>query len=279
MSSYPLQVYFIGFLLISFIFVLDLHSYFVEKEHEKHWSTFCLAVLPILQATKINIYDLTTWLLKNSNQAILFVVDEISKISRIHDLIVRIFVDLLVSNRGKFMIFFTALNKDYVKTPDLINHETTSGRAILPVILKPRPLKQIEQLFESKLLEFQQHQDLLRVMISFCNNHMRTCEALYKALSDPHVGAVQILNETLSNLKRLQTDIPQVNEEDMKIAILSEYVDRNDKMKSEPIRTYQEGIELGYFYNADDLNKKFIPRLTPFALFWVLNYFLICVSY
>ena len=243
----------------------------MEENHAQQWSNFCNAVLPILQATKIGIYDLTTWLLKISNQAILFVVDEISKIPRIHDNILKIFLDLLVSNRGKLMIFFTALNKDYIK----INNETASGRAILPVILKPRPFKQIEEMFENKFSSFQQHEDLLRVMISFCNKHMRTCEALYKALSDPHVGAVQILNMTLANLKVLQQDIPEVNEDDMKIAILAEYVDKSDKMKSKPELTYQKGIEMGYFYNADNLETTFIPRLTPFALFWVLNYFLI----
>ena len=232
---------------------------------------------------KINLDETFNFLWQiSNNRPILLLIDEIGKAK--YAALMPSLNQLRSATPQKFLPFYSALNPNYL-TETLTSKpmETRvvssngSSRPIWFVPLFRRHIEDVEPLFRnviSKQSPDKQDRHLKRY-IAFCNGHMRTLQALYNVLSsNPNANMEfhSIAQQTMFNLQRLGGEIPIVNAEDAKTAILGKEVNKNDLISSFSNTTYLDAIVRGYFFNSeDDLANQstFVPKLTPFALYWV----------
>ena len=213
------------------------------------------------------------WEISN-NRPILLLVDEIGRAK--HKILVPKLHSLRESYHDKFFVFYSALNPEYLG----IDGTTISTRAIFFVPLYRRTFKSVKSHFDQFIQEKGQQLDdndsrLLERCVSFCNGHMRTLEALYVYLKNlaqlKNLEFPKIADGTFYGLKTLQGGLPTVTAEDAKICISGKEVRSDDYTKTNPKITYRQAVAMSCFFNQeDDLNEKvFVPKLTPFALYWV----------
>ena len=178
----------------------------------------------------------------------------------------------------KFFPFYSALNPDYLT----IDGKTRSNRSILFVPLSRRNSQDVWTLFISLIeRKFGGHKlgendkRLLKRCVSFCNGHMRSLKALYEYMNTlptlNDLEFIKIADGTIRELRVLHSQPLTVVAEDAKICILGKYVESTAHTHSAKLLTYRQAIAHNYFFNREDdlAADRFVPKLTPFALYWV----------
>ncbi len=244
---------------------------------KESWNQFFPPILQLLKERKVSLSDVLKFIWKiSNNRTILLLVDEIGRAN--HQLLMTALNTIRESFPDKFFAFYSALNPEYLT----IDGVTTSTRAIFFVPLYRRTFESVMWLFDDLIRrQGQQLRDNDRRLIercaSFCNGHMRTLEALYSCLEkDPlqNLDFLKIADRTLANLNGIQTLLPPVAAEDAKICILGREVLSDKRTYSNPLLTYRQAVAHNYFFNREDnlISDRFVPKLTPFALFWVRRF-------
>jgi hypothetical protein len=251
-----------------------------------NWNLFETHFAPLLKERKIDLDQIFRFLWQiSNNRPILLLVDEIGK-SKFEVLMPKL-NNLRTSNADKFLAFYSALNPDFLieqvdsTKPNFTAKTSSSSRPIWFVPLFRRHIEDVEPLFLDRIKELKlnlsdKESKRLKRYIAFCNGHMRTLQALYNVfLSHPNLANMEfhsVANQTMFELQRLGGLIPIVNAKDAETAILGIEVNKYDLISSMAKTTYLDAIMQGYFFNSeDDLANQstFVPKLTPFALYWV----------
>ena len=236
---------------------------------EKNWATFRNCFGPILKERKIGLYDLLQFLWQISNdRPILLLVDEIGKAK--FKYLIPSLNSLRMQDPQKFLPFYSALNPDYLK-----------DHPVWEMPLFGRKIEAVEPLFLHKIQILKVNLSdkdikLLKRCIAFCNGHMRTLEALYTAFfSNSNLTNMEfdsIAQQTFLKLQNLVKTLPIVDAEDAKTGILGRCTNMLNLISSIPNTTYSEALVQGYFFHNSEEAYIFVPKLTPFALYWVITH-------
>ena len=239
------------------------------------WATFYLLILPLLKERNVTLKDVLEFLWEiSNNRPILLLIDEIGRAK--HKILVPRLNSLREKYHDKFFPFYSALNPEYLT----VDGKTISARPIFFVPLYRRTFKDVMWLFDELIQRKGQQlgsndRRLVERCVSFCNGHMRTLEALYRYLEGlpelKNLDFIKIADGTIQKFQTLQPRFPRVHAEDAKICILGKSVKSIARTHSSEMLTYREAVAMNYFFNReDDLNEaSFVPKLTPFALYWV----------
>ena len=246
------------------------------KEALEYWSRFSPLIFSLLNERNVSLRDIFQFVWKISNNRLIFLlVDEIGKAN--YQNLVPSLHELRQSFSDNFLPFYSALNPDYLKVSGSVI-SSYSDRAIIFVPLSRRKSQHVWTLF---LNLFTRHmlpendKRLLKRCVSFCNGHMRSLKALYEYIESlptlKDLEFTKIADGTIQQLRTLQTKLPPLDAEDAKICILGKEVESTAKTHSSKMLTYRQAVAGSYFFNReDDLDApRFVPKLTPFALYWV----------
>ena len=274
-------------LMVIYLNSFDEKQYSCYVKHPRNlkesWGQFQALISQLLEERKVSLSDVLNFIWKiSNNRPILLLVDEIGRAE--HQILVPILSSLREGYHDKFFTFYSALNPEYLT----VDGKTISTRAIFFVPLYRRNFKDVMWLFDNLIRQKGQQlgdndRRLVERCVLFCDGHMRSLEALYRYLEGlPELKNLEfskIADGITQRLNNLQPSVPRVNAEDAKICILGKSVKSIARTHSSKMLTYREAVAMNYFFNReDDLNQAyFVPKLTPFALYWVctrsLNFF------